>query len=328
MDASDVRAAESKIPHVKDVRMYGCKQEFSRPNFSIYLQDGSGNSIKKIGDALKDGCEKMLSNPDGQRLYYSSMNATNLYTIQTNGKNLRKITPSVKGYGFELLDAKKNRVFYSYAAQKGGYPLESVDASGKNRIQYTNRYYAYKVHGNSVYFSDEANTNRLYRIGIDGKGKRMITVDREIQDIDVAPGFVFYTRINPRNKNQVQLVRVSLDGQQKDVITTWKQGHQHYTIHQGMLYYLEEGTTFKSNGSPYVRYAFKRMKPDGNLTGKREIIRTIPLLAYGSETLVFKPFGMAYEKFDSEKIAEYVVVPYNPKQTTYTFEADRYNWYE
>lgn len=325
---SEILAAESKTPHVNEVRIYGCEEEFSRPVFSIYLQRGNGVSIKKIGQALKDGCERILSTPDGNRLYYVSINAKDLYTIQTNGKGLKKISPKIQGYSYDLLDAKKNRIFYSYAANTGGIPLESVDPNGKNQIRYTGDFYAYKIHGNTVYFSDVSPTNRLYRIGIDGKGKRLITTDTQIRDIEVASGFVFYTRDNPKNKDQAQLIRVSLDGKKKDVVTTWKQARNEYTIQGGMLYYLEEGSTFKSKGETYIRYAFKRMKPDANVKSKRETVRTIPLSIYASENLVFKSFGLAYENFNSVSGVTYIAVPYNPKQATYTFEIDRYNWYD
>lgn len=208
----------------------------------------------------------------GGRVGKDNIVKSGLFKIDSNGKNKIKITDQMVNY----INIYDNWIYYSGVSftvkdlgaceENNGIFRIKTDGSCKTEIYNKQGSYLRLSNGN-IYFHNQDDNGRLYKIDTNGKNKKKLNDDNDSCDIIVSGNWVYYT-VDPWNghtcltspipQTMGNIYKISTDGNERTKLSS--DNARLCEILDGWLYYSDW-----SNGK------FYKIKPDGSNKSLAEI---------------------------------------------------------
>jgi predicted small secreted protein len=182
----------------------------------IYYSSYSDDKIYTIktdgtGKRILINCRAKSFNIVDDKIYYINSDDTyySLYMMNLDGSNNTK----VRSYYYQDMVIYNNNIYYKYPYKGNEGKLYSGAVGGKSEKKLCDDIVGkINVYNDVIYYINESDKNNIYRINIDGTGRKKL-LDVNTWGISIIDEWIYYNKFDDGN-----LYKVKIDGTQNQVI--------------------------------------------------------------------------------------------------------------
>lgn len=203
----------------------------------LYKKNIDGSFVKLTNDI-----NTSYINIVGEWIYYKYEDA--VYKVKNDGTGRELLTSSynIQDYGVKLITSYNGEVYYSHQNFLGSSMIVKIDREGiQSRICDTDgrNYYDFIADKEFIYYKNENDNGRLYKIKTDGSENSIVINDTNINNFDIVDNDIIYSTGN-------YLKKISLiSGNETILLYDDKLSMEDMVIYDGSIYFSNVGSDYE-----------------------------------------------------------------------------------